>query len=402
MTNHALQQRWNSAVMDTYGTPPIALVSGRGAVVTDADGKQYVDLLGGIAVNALGHAHPRIVEAVTAQVSTLGHVSNLYISEPVVRLAERLTEAVGVPGTRVFFSNSGAEANEAAIKIGRRTGRTGMVAADGAFHGRTMGSLSLTGQPGKREPFEPLVQSVTHVPYGDADALRRAVSGDNGAIAAVFLEPIMGEGGVVVPPADYLAAARSAATDAGALLILDEVQTGIARTGTLFAYQRAGVTPDVFTLAKGLGGGLPIGATVAVGAAGELLTPGQHGTTFGGNPVAAAAANAVLDVIEEEGLAERADALGKHISATVESLGHPLVTGVRGSGLLLGITLAQPVAKAVETGARDAGFLINAAQPDVVRLAPPLVLTDEQADRFLTALPELLDRALVTSAQENP
>lgn len=389
MSNEAMQSRWNAAVMDTYGTPPIALVSGRGATVTDADGTEYVDLLGGIAVNALGHAHPKIVEAVTQQVSTLGHVSNLYISEPVVRLAERLTEAVGVPGTRVFFSNSGAEANEAAIKIGRRTGRTAMVAAEGAFHGRTMGSLALTGQPAKREPFAPLIESVTHVPYGDAAALRAAAAG----AAAIFLEPIMGEGGVVVPPAGYLAEARAAATEAGALLVFDEVQTGIARTGTLFAYQRAGVTPDVFTLAKGLGGGLPIGATVAVGAAGELLTPGQHGTTFGGNPVAAAAANAVLDVIEAEGLAERADALGKHIAATVEGYGHPLVTGVRGSGLLLGITLAQPVAKAIETGARDAGFLLNAAQPDVVRLAPPLVLTDEQADRFLTALPALLDSA---------
>ncbi|QRY83565.1 acetylornithine transaminase [Tsukamurella tyrosinosolvens] len=389
MSNEAMQSRWNAAVMDTYGTPPIALVSGRGATVTDADGKEYVDLLGGIAVNALGHAHPKFIEAVTQQVSTLGHVSNLYISEPVVRLAERLTEAVGVPGTRVFFSNSGAEANEAAIKIGRRTGRTAMVAAEGAFHGRTMGSLALTGQPAKREPFAPLIESVTHVPYGDAAALRAAAEG----AAAIFLEPIMGEGGVVVPPAGYLAEARAAATEAGALLVFDEVQTGIARTGTLFAYQRAGVTPDVFTLAKGLGGGLPIGATVAVGAAGELLTPGQHGTTFGGNPVAAAAANAVLDVIEAEGLTERADALGKHIAATVEGFGHPLVAGVRGSGLLLGITLAQPVAKTIETGARDAGFLLNAAQPDVVRLAPPLVLTDEQADRFLTALPALLDSA---------
>ncbi|TWS18497.1 acetylornithine transaminase [Tsukamurella asaccharolytica] len=393
MTNQAMQSRWNAAVMDTYGTPPIALVSGRGAAVTDADGKEYVDLLGGIAVNALGHAHPKIIEAVTQQISTLGHVSNLYISEPVVRLAERLTEAVGVPGTRVFFSNSGAEANEAAIKIGRRTGRTAMVAAEGAFHGRTMGSLALTGQPAKREPFVPLIESVTHVPYGDAAALRAAADG----AAAVFLEPIMGEGGVVVPPAGYLAEARAAATAAGALLVFDEVQTGIARTGTLFAYQRAGVTPDVFTLAKGLGGGLPIGATVAVGAAGELLAPGQHGTTFGGNPVAAAAANAVLDVIEAEGLAQRADALGKHIAATVEGFGHPLVTGVRGSGLLLGITLSRGVAKAIESGARDAGFLLNAAQPDVVRLAPPLVLTDEQADRFLAALPALLDSAQETS-----
>ncbi|MDF0531869.1 acetylornithine transaminase [Tsukamurella sp. 8F] len=401
--NKNLLDRWSGALMDTYGTPPLALVSGSGAEVVDADGKRYVDLLAGIAVNILGHAHPAVVEAVTRQVSTLGHVSNLYVAEPAVRLAERLVDMVGVPGTRVFFSNSGAEANEAAIKIGRRTGRTRMIAAENSFHGRTMGSLALTGQPGKREPFEPLIETVTHVPYGDADALREAlgaarVDGASSApdVAAVFLEPVIGEGGVVTPPAGYLAEARAAASEAGALLVLDEIQTGIARTGTMFAFQQTGIVPDVFTLAKGLGGGLPIGATVAVGEAGALLTPGQHGTTFGGNPVSAAAANAVLDVIEAEGLAERAASLGKHIATTIEAMGHPLVSGVRGQGMLLGITLTDARAKQVETAARDAGYLVNAAQPDVVRLAPPLVLTDAQADGFLADLP-----AVLTAAQES-
>jgi acetylornithine/N-succinyldiaminopimelate aminotransferase len=388
-----LQQRWNSALMNTYGTPPVALVSGRGAVVTDADGREYLDLLGGIAVNALGHAHPKIIEAVTRQISTLGHVSNLYVSEPVVRLAERLVEAVGVPGSRVFFCNSGAEANEAAIKIARRTGRPRMVAAEGAFHGRTMGALSLTGQPAKREPFAPMLESVTHVPYGDGAALASALDGAGDPAGALFLEPIMGEYGVITPPAGYLAQARAASTAAGALLVFDEVQTGIGRCGALFAYQRAGVTPDVFTLAKGLGGGLPLGATVAVGETAELLRPGQHGTTFGGNPVAAAAANAVLDVIAAEGLSEHADALGKRIAAAVESLGHPLVDHVRGQGLLLGIVLTADTAKPVEAAARDAGYLVNAAAANVIRLAPPLVLTETQADRFVADLPAILDAA---------
>ncbi|GAA4389910.1 acetylornithine transaminase [Tsukamurella soli] len=388
--------RWNAALMDNYGTPPVALVSGSGAEVVDADGKRYVDLLAGLAVNILGHAHPKVVEAVTRQISTLGHVSNLYVAEPTVRLAERLVDLVGVPGTRVFFCNSGAEANEAAIKIARRTGRPRMIAAANGFHGRTMGSLSLTGQEGKRTPFVPMLESVDFVPYGDGDALRAALQdgvAQGSPVGAVFLEPIQGEGGVVVPPAGYLAQARAAATEAGALLVLDEIQTGIARTGSMFAFQQAGVVPDVFTLAKGLGGGLPIGATVAVGEHGAALTPGQHGTTFGGNPVSAAAANAVLDVIESEDLIDRAAALGKHIATSIEALGHPLVKGVRGQGMLLGVLLTEARAKRVEAAARSAGYLLNAAQPDLIRLAPPLVLTDAQADRLIADLPEILTAA---------
>jgi acetylornithine aminotransferase len=384
--------RWKSAMMDNYGTPPIALVRGRGAEVWDAEGRRYLDLLGGIAVNALGHAHPAVVEAVTRQISTLGHTSNLYITEPPLALSERLLELLGATQGdrrgRVLLCNSGAEANEAAFKIARRTGRRGVVAAENAFHGRTMGALALTGQAGKRAPFEPLVPGVTHVPYGDVAALDAAVGADT---AAVVLEPIMGEAGAVTPPAGYLAAAREITAARGALLVLDEVQTGIGRTGSWFAHQAAGVVPDVVTLAKGLGGGLPIGACIGLGAAGDLLEPGQHGTTFGGNPVCAAAALAVLDTIATDGLLEHVSLVGKTIATGVEALGHPLVRGVDGAGLLLGIVLGEPVSAPLAAAARDAGFLVNNAAPDRLRLAPPLVLTEEQAGEFLTALPGLLD-----------
>jgi acetylornithine/N-succinyldiaminopimelate aminotransferase len=381
--------RWQAAMMDNYGTPPIALVRGQGAEVWDTEGRRYLDLLGGIAVNALGHAHPAVVEAVTRQISTLGHTSNLYGTEPPLALAERLLELLGVPG-RVLFGNSGAEANEAAFKIARRTGRPKIVACENAFHGRTMGALALTGQPAKRAPFEPMTPGVVHVPYGDTAALDAAVGADT---AAVFLEPIMGEAGAVTPPAGYLAAARQITAERGALLVLDEVQTGIGRTGAWFAFQTAGVVPDVVTLAKGLGGGLPIGACIGLGAAGDLLEPGQHGTTFGGNPVCAAAALAVLDTIASDGLLEHVALVGKTIATGVEELGHPLVRGVDGVGLLIGILLAEPVSAALAAGARDAGFLVNNAVPDRLRLAPPLVLTEAQAGEFLAALPGLLDGA---------
>jgi acetylornithine aminotransferase len=288
----------------------------------------------------------------------------------------------------VLLCNSGAEANEAAFKIARRTGRPHVVAAENAFHGRTMGALALTGQPGKRAPFEPLVPGVTHMPYGDVAALDAAVDADT---AAVFLEPVMGEAGAVTPPAGYLAAAREITASRGALLVLDEVQTGTGRTGSWFAHQAAGVVPDVVTLAKGLGGGLPIGACIGLGAAGELLEPGQHGTTFGGNPVCAAAALAVLDTIASDGLLEHVSLVGKTIATGVEELGHPLVRGVDGAGLLIGIVLGEPVSAPLAAAARDAGFLVNNAAPDRLRLAPPLVLTEEQAGEFLTALPGLLD-----------
>lgn len=385
----ALAARWDAALMDNYGTPKLALIRGDGARVWDADGKEYVDLLAGIAVNALGHAHPAVVAAVSAQIATLGHVSNFAITEPAVRLAERLLELSGRPG-RVFFCNSGAEANEAAFKLSRRTGRTHVVAAEGAFHGRTMGALALTGQPAKTDPFRPLPGEVTHVPYGDAAALVAAVTDKT---AMLVLEPVLGEGGVVPAPPGYLTLAREVCTRHGALLCLDEVQTGVGRTGTMFAHQGEAVAADVLTLAKGLGGGLPIGACLAFGSAADLLGPGSHGTTFGGNPVCAAAALAVLDVVVGEDLPGRAKALGARIAGAVEALRHPLVARVRGAGLLLGIVLCQDAAAALEGHLRDAGYLSNAVHPRVLRLAPPLVLTDAQADGFAAALPAALDAA---------
>ncbi|MGE5827972.1 MAG: acetylornithine transaminase [Micromonosporaceae bacterium] len=385
-----LIRRWTSSMMDNYGTPPIGLVRGAGAVVWDEDGKSYVDMLGGVAVNALGHAHPAVVAAVTQQIATLGHVSNYFIAEPPLALAEALLARIGRPG-RVFFANSGAEANEAAFKLSRCTGRTHVVAAAGGFHGRTMGALALTGQPAKADPFRPLPGEVTHVPYGDAGALAAAV-GD--ATAMVMLEPIQGENGVIVPPAGYLTAAREITSAHGALLAIDEVQTGIGRTGHWFAHQAEGVAPDVVTLAKGLGGGLPIGACLAFGSAADQLGPGSHGSTFGGNPVAAAAALAVLATIESDGLLDHVKRIGERLRQGVESLGHPLVAGVRGAGLMLAIVLTRPVSAAAVDALRQAGFLANPVQPDAVRLTPPLILSAEQADAFLAALPPCLDRAV--------
>jgi acetylornithine aminotransferase len=389
--NQRAANRWSHALMNNFGVPPVELVSGDGAVVTDADGKQYLDLLGGIAVNALGHAHPAIVRAVSEQVATLGHVSNFFTHPTVLALAERLLDVSGAhENGRVIFCNSGAEANEAAFKMARLTGRPRMIAAEGAFHGRTMGALALTGQPAKRVPFEPMPAGVEFVPYGDISALRAAV---DDTVAAVFLEPILGEAGVVPAPDGYLIAAREITAEHGALLVIDEVQTGIGRTGAWFAHSRAGIMPDVITLAKGLGGGLPIGAAIGIGDVARLLQPGQHGSTFAGNPVCAAAALAVLRTIETDGLLDHVDALGKHIATGVEDLGHPLVDHVRGAGLLLGIVLTENVGPATAVAAREAGFIINAPAPDVLRLAPPLILTTEQADSFITALPGILDAA---------
>lgn len=388
--NQEYGARWQGALTNNYGTPALALVRGEGAQVWDADGKQYTDFVGGIAVNALGHAHPAIVAAVTGQISTLGHVSNLYVSEPVVALGERLLQLFGRPG-KVFFCNSGAEAVEAAFKIGRLTGRTGMVATDGGFHGRTMGALALTGQPKKQEPFLPLPGDVTHVPYGDVEALRAAVTEET---AILVIEPIQGENGVVVPPAGYLTAAREITRATGTLLVLDEVQTGIGRCGQWFEHQaHEGVEPDLVTLAKGLGGGLPIGAVAVFGPAADLLQPGQHGTTFGGNPVSCAAGLAVIDTIAAEGLLGRVKERGERLRSGIEGTGHPLVSHVRGAGLLLGIVLTEPLAPQVQQAAQDAGFLVNAPAPDVVRLMPPYVLTEVELDAFLQALPGILDTA---------
>ncbi|WP_182357493.1 acetylornithine transaminase [Tomitella gaofuii] len=391
-----LQHRWSDSLMNTYGVPGVALARGEGAVLTDADGKRYLDLLGGIAVNCLGHGHPAVVDAVHRQMATLGHVSNLYASEPPVALSEALLGKLGQPG-RVFLCNSGTEANEAAFKIARRTGRPKIIAAEGGFHGRTMGALAMTGQPDKRAPFEPMPPGVEFVPFGDVAALEAAV---DERTAAVMLEPVQGEIGVVVPPAGYLAAARRITAERGALLMLDEVQTGVGRMGRWFAHQSAGVVPDVVTLAKGLGGGLPIGACIAVGDAAELFGPGHHGTTFGGNPVCAAAALAVLETIESGGLLGHVAQLGRTITSDVEALGHPRIDHVRGEGLLLGIVLTAPVAKQTEAAARAAGYLINAPRPDVIRIAPPLILSGEQAAGFVVALPGLLDAATDAAAAD--
>ncbi|MFE6818958.1 acetylornithine transaminase [Streptomyces sp. NPDC057677] len=384
-----LRNRWRAVMMNNYGTPPLALVRGEGCTVWDEAGRAYTDFTGGIAVNTLGHAHPAVVAAVTDQVARLGHVSNLFVAEPPVALAERLLGLFGRPGGRVFFSNSGAEAVEAAVKAARRTGRPRVVAMEGGFHGRTLGALAVTGQPAKREPFLPLPGDVTHVPFGDVDALRAAVSEDT---AAVFVEPVQGEAGVIPAPEGYLRAARAITRAAGSLLVLDEVQTGIGRTGHWFAHQAVpGVDPDVVTLAKGLGGGLPIGATVAFGEAGDLLGPGQHGSTFGGNPVACAAGAAVLETIAAEGLLEHTVRMGELLRTGVEALEHPLVAGVRGAGLLLGVVLTEPVAVRVQEAAQEAGFLVNAAGPGTVRLAPALTVSARQVEELVEALPAILD-----------
>jgi len=378
----SLIDRWSQAGMNNYGTPQLAFVRGEGAVLTADDGRQYVDFLGGIAVNALGHAHPAVVAAVSQQIQQLGHVSNFYVAEPAVALAELLLALAGRAG-RVIFGNSGAEANEAAFKLSRLTGRGHVVATHGAFHGRTMGALALTGQPSKADPFRPLPGDVTHVPFGDLDALAQAVTAQT---AMVILEPIQGENGVVVPPAGYLAGAREICTRNGALLVLDEVQTGIGRTGHWFHHQSEGVEPDVITLAKGLGGGLPIGACIAFGPAADLFQPGSHGTTFGGNPVACAAGLAVIRTIANEGLLDHVKRVGEQLRRGIEGLGHPLVSHVRGAGLLLGIVLTEPASARLAGALKEAGFLVNAPQPDIIRLAPPLIVSAEQADALIAAL----------------
>ncbi|MEO6712844.1 MAG: acetylornithine transaminase [Mycobacteriales bacterium] len=399
-SNEQLAAAGATHLMRNYGAAPIALVRGAGSTAWDADGNRYLDLLGGIAVSSLGHAHPRLHDAVSAQMRTLVHASNLYYTEPSLLLAERLLAHAGVDG-RAFFCNSGAEAVEAAIKLALKRGRlidpvrTGIVSNDDSFHGRTSGALSVTGQQAKREPFGQLLSGVTFTPYGDSDALRAAVGPHT---AAIIIEPIQGEYGVVMPPAGYLAAARELATQHDALLILDEVQTGVGRTGTWFRWQAEGVRPDVMTLAKGLAGGLPIGVCIGFGAAGDVLTAGDHGSTFGGNPVVCAAALAVLDVIAEEGLLDRAKAAGERFADAVTG-SHEQVDHVRGAGLLRGVVLRTPIAKQFETAARQAGFLVNAARPDVVRIAPPLIITDAELDSFAVAVPALLDAA---AAAANP
>ncbi len=387
-----LQRRFADTMMPTYGVPPVALVRGEGATVWDADGRAYLDLLGGIAVSVLGHAHPALVDAVRRQVATLAHVSNLYVHPTAVRLAERLLAVLGAPGGRVFLCNSGTEATEAARKLVRRArpDRPEIVAADRGFHGRTLGALAITGKAAIREPFGPYGVDVRFVPYGDPVAVRDAVTERT---AAVFLEPTLGEAGVVPPPPGYLRAARQVCDDAGALLVLDEIQSGIGRTGAWFAHQADGIRPDVVTVAKGLGGGLPIGACIGLGAAGTALGKGDHGSTFGGNPVACAAALAVLDTIERDGLLAHAAERGRQLTEGVQQTTHPLLAGVRGTGLWQALVLSEPASAAVEAAARERGFLVNAVAADAIRLAPPLVLSAPELDSFLSEIPAILDDA---------
>jgi len=385
MKGQEMTERYQSALMNTFGPPQRVLVRGEGVHVWDIDGNRYLDLLGGIAVNALGHAHPAIIKAVTGQLGTLGHISNFFASEPQIELAERLLQLVDSPG-KVFFTNSGTEANEAAFKATRRTGRTKIVAAEGSFHGRTMGALALTSKKAYREPFEPLPGDVVWVPYGDAEALADAV---DDTVAAVILEPIQGEAGVVEPPDGYLKAARDITSANGALLWIDEIQTGIGRTGAWFAYTASGIVPDLVTVAKGLGGGIPIGALLALGDAETLLQPGNHGTTFGGNPVATAAALAVLDTIVADELLANATAVGDQIRSGLAA--HPLVTDITGSGLLIGVVLTQDISGALQQAALDAGLIINNPTPNRIRLAPPLILSADEAAGAVKTLLTLLD-----------
>ena len=379
MTNKKYLTRWDSSLQNNYGKPAITLVKGKGIVVTDADGKSYLDFLGGIATSILGHAHPAIVKAVTKQVSTLSHVSNFYAHSNAIALAEKLTKMTGDKNAKVFFCQSGAEANEAALKLSRRTGKVRIVAAQGAFHGRTMGALSLTGQPSKREPFLPLIKGVKHVPYGDIDAMRKAVSKKT---AMVIIEPIMGEAGVIVPPSDYLQELRLLCDKNGSLLVIDAVQTGMGRTGDWFGYEYSGIKPDVITLAKGLGGGLPLGAMIALGKAADLFQPGDHGSTFGGNPVTTAAGLAAIEFIESKKILGKVEKQGAHLIQELALI--PGVKEVRGAGLLLGIELESLKASDVSDAMRDAGVLVNAANATTIRIAPALIVSDAQITKFIS------------------
>ena len=388
MTNKKMLNRWSSVVQNNYGTPSIALVKGKGIVVTDADGKQYLDFLGGIATSILGHAHPSIVKAVSKQVATLSHISNFYAHPNAVELAEKLVSMTGDKSARVFFCQSGAEANEAAFKLSRRTGRVRAVAAQGAFHGRTMGALSLTGQPSKREPFLPLIKGVKHVPFGDIESMRRAVTKKT---AMVIIEPMMGEAGVIVPPADYLQQIRQLCDEKGALLVIDAVQTGIGRTGDWFGYEYAGITPDVITLAKGLGGGLPLGAMIALGKAAELFQPGDHGSTFGGNPVTTAAGLAAIKFIETQKLLKKVEEKGSYLIQELALI--PGVKEVRGAGLLIGIEFESLNSSDVANSLRAAGVLVNAANPTTIRIAPALIVTDAQIEKFISIFKKVMSDA---------
>jgi len=377
---------WKSSLQLNYGTPALELVSGKGAQVTDAKGDIYLDFLAGIATNVLGHAHPAVVKAVCKQIATLGHVSNFYAHPNVLELSKKLVAMTGDKSARVFFCNSGAEANEAALKLSRKTGRTRIVATKESFHGRTMGALSLTGQPAKRDPFMPLIKGVTHVTYGDMGAMLKKV---NKKTAMVIVEPIMGEAGVIVPPLGYLQALHELCDETGALLVFDCVQTGMGRTGDWFGYEYSGVRPDVITLAKGLGGGLPLGAMIALGDAASLFAPGDHGSTFGGNPVATAAALAVIETIEKRGLLERVSKVGVDLMAELALIDG--VKEVRGAGLLIGIEFNKPIAKKVAKRCEKLGVLVNGNSETVIRIAPPLIVSDREIMKFVKIFAQSVD-----------
>ncbi|WP_324011911.1 acetylornithine transaminase [Microbacterium sp. JZ37] len=371
------------------------LARGEGSHVWDADDRRYLDFLGGIAVNCLGHAHPVFVEAVSKQAATLAHISNYFASPAQLELAARLKRLAGTGDDgRVFLSNSGTEANEMAIKLARlhggKTGKSTILVLNGAFHGRTMGALSITPKAAYRDPFEPVLPGVRSID-ATLEALEAAF---DDSIAALFVEPIQGEAGVVPMPDGFLARARELATERGALLVLDEVQTGSGRTGEWFAFQREGIVPDAVTLAKSIGAGFPLGALITFGAASDLFYPGTHNSTFGGNPLASAVANAVLGYIESEGLLANVTARGAQLRTAVAEL--PLVSGARGEGLLIGITLTAPVAAEVRAAAHERGLIVNAPDADVIRIAPAYTIGDAEIEEFLTLFGEALSAVAAT------
>ena len=374
---------WNNIFLNNYGTPTIELVEGEGVVVKDSQGNIYLDFLSGIAVNALGHAHPAVIDAVSKQIRKLSHTSNFYANEPAINLAEKLI-AISNLDAKVFFCNSGAEANEAAIKLSRRTGKKSLIAANNSFHGRTMGSLSITGQLAKQKPFKPLLSDVQFIDINSKSGVRKIKR----KTAAVFLESIQGEGGVTPCTNEFLKAVRAKTIKTKSLLVMDEVQTGLGRTGQWFGYENAGITPDVVTLAKALGGGLPMGAILVTGNAKELFEPGQHGSTFGGNPVVASAALATIDVIEKENLLENSLNMGELLIKLINQIEG--VTEVRGRGLLLGVELTELAAKDVELECRKMGLLLNAVTEKTLRLAPALIVNFEQVKRCS----EIIDDAI--------
>jgi acetylornithine aminotransferase len=385
MKNKDYKQLWSENLMSNYSVPTITLVKAKGCVVQDADGKKYLDMLGGIATSILGHAHPVVVTAVSRQIKTLSHVSNFYSHPNAIELAQILIRLTGKKDSRVFFAQSGAEANEAAIKLSRKTGRTRIVAMDGSFHGRTMGSLSLTGQKSKKIAFTPLIKNVKHVPFGDIKKARKAI---NSKTAMVIIEPIMGEAGVIVPPSNYLKEIRDICTAHGVLLAIDAVQTGIGRTGQWFGYEYSGITPDVITVAKGLGAGLPLAAMIAVGKSSQLFVPGDHGSTFGGNPVTTAASIAAIKWIEKNKILPKCKADYKYISTALRSV--PGVTEVRGAGLLIGIELSKNNSAEVATLLQDSGVLVNAANPNTIRIAPALTVSKKELDQFIKVFKEVM------------